>query len=199
MEISNGASKDTVSIVLPPLEDANAIQLALMQIMRLIVARQIDNKQAGLLLYALQTASANLKHLSFEPEWRKVVVNPSATRFTPLDISVGAAEGDPEGLDAEHVRLCQQAVAEMKPELAAQVQKPDPSHSATVVLESTALQSRHALPFSPRDWERLKNTDLTAYMLSTLALNGDEEFYAKLAQGMVGQDMTGMPTGKPPE
>ena len=67
MEISNGVSKDTVSIVLPPLEDANAIQIALMQIMRLIVAKQIDNKQAGLLLYALQTASCNLKHLSFEP------------------------------------------------------------------------------------------------------------------------------------
>ena len=45
---------------LPLLEDANSIQIALMQVIRLILGGQIDQKTAGLLLYALQTASSNL-------------------------------------------------------------------------------------------------------------------------------------------
>ena len=52
---------------LPPLEDANGIQCALMQVAGAIVRDQIDLKRAALLLYALQIASANLKHVRFEP------------------------------------------------------------------------------------------------------------------------------------
>lgn len=52
---------------LPLLEDANAIQLALQQVMAAIIHNQIDNKKAGLLLFALQTASSNLKRTRFEP------------------------------------------------------------------------------------------------------------------------------------
>ncbi len=52
---------------LPPLEDANGIQCALMQVADAIVRDQIDLKRAALLLYALQIASANLKHVRFEP------------------------------------------------------------------------------------------------------------------------------------
>src|SRR5271169_720005 len=54
-----------VTIELPVLEDANSIQVMLMQIMRLIITGQIDGKSAGLLLYALQTASANLQSTNF--------------------------------------------------------------------------------------------------------------------------------------
>lgn len=52
---------------LPPLEDANGIQCALMQVADAIVRDLIDLKRAALLLYALQIASANLKHVRFEP------------------------------------------------------------------------------------------------------------------------------------
>src|SRR4030088_244733 len=52
---------------LPVLEYANAIQVSLMQTMRLLVSGQIDPKIAGLLLYALQTASLNLRQTRFEP------------------------------------------------------------------------------------------------------------------------------------
>ena len=55
------------TIDLPVLEDANSIQVSLMQIMRLIVAGQIDHKTAGLLLYALQTASAVLPPPALRP------------------------------------------------------------------------------------------------------------------------------------
>ena len=55
------------SFYLPVLEDANSIQISLMHIMRLLASRQIDSKIAGLLLYALQTASFNLRHTTFGP------------------------------------------------------------------------------------------------------------------------------------
>jgi hypothetical protein len=73
-----------VTIELPVLEDANSIQISLMQIMRLIIAGQIDGKSAGLLLYALQTASANLHRTSFEPYMHNVVLDPRAVDQTPL-------------------------------------------------------------------------------------------------------------------
>jgi hypothetical protein len=73
-----------VTIELPVLEDANSIQISLMQMMRLIIAGQIDGKTAGLLLYALQTASANLPRLRFDPSIRDVVLDPKTVDQTPL-------------------------------------------------------------------------------------------------------------------
>ena len=46
---------------LPTLEDADSIQLAVMQVMDALLRDQIDTKIAGLLLYGLQIASSNLK------------------------------------------------------------------------------------------------------------------------------------------
>ncbi len=47
--------------VLPLLEDANSVQLALMQVLQLLARGQMDHKTAGLMLYGLQTASCNLR------------------------------------------------------------------------------------------------------------------------------------------
>ena len=67
------------------LEDANSIQVALMQVMRLILSGQIDAKNAGLLLYALQTASTNLARTNFEPTIKtRVVIDPRTVNQTPL-------------------------------------------------------------------------------------------------------------------
>ena len=49
--------RGTATFILPVLEDANSIQMAIMQIMRLILTGEIEHKTASLLLYALQTAS----------------------------------------------------------------------------------------------------------------------------------------------
>ncbi len=76
--------RSNVAIDLPVLEDANSIQVSLMQIMRLLVAGQIDGKIAGLLLYALQTASANLQHTRFEPYLHDVILDPAAVGETLL-------------------------------------------------------------------------------------------------------------------
>ena len=61
------ARRGRATLILPVLEDANSIQVSLMQIMRLLAAGQIDARNAGLLLYALQTASFNLRFTRFEP------------------------------------------------------------------------------------------------------------------------------------
>jgi hypothetical protein len=54
------------TIFLPVLEDANSIQVALMQVMRLLVTQQIDHPTARLLLQALRLATTNLKELRLE-------------------------------------------------------------------------------------------------------------------------------------
>jgi hypothetical protein len=51
---------------MPLLEDANAVQVALMRVMQMLASGHMDFKKAGLLLYGLQTASANLKNTKFE-------------------------------------------------------------------------------------------------------------------------------------
>jgi hypothetical protein len=91
--LHNNLAKDArrrrnIAIDLPVLEDANSIQISLMQIMRLIVAGQLDTKTAGLLLYALQTASVNLSRTSFEPNRYDVILDPAAVGKTPLGESI---------------------------------------------------------------------------------------------------------------
>jgi hypothetical protein len=49
-----------VPLELPPCEDAASIQIALMQVVDAVLRNRIDTKRAGLVLYALQTASSNL-------------------------------------------------------------------------------------------------------------------------------------------
>ena len=79
------ARKARASLDLPVLEDANSIQVALMQVMRLLVSAQIDHKTASLLLYALQTASSNLRRTGFEPFLKtSVVIDPRDVPNTPL-------------------------------------------------------------------------------------------------------------------
>jgi hypothetical protein len=73
------------TFTLPVLEDANSVQIALMQVIQLLLSGRIDAKTAGLLLYALQTASLNLKHTDLEPRTHeRVVIDPGSVRDTPL-------------------------------------------------------------------------------------------------------------------
>ncbi len=60
---------------LPALEDANSIQVAIMQTLNLLLTGQVEHKTAALTLYGLQTASSNLRHTRFEPCPRDVVIN----------------------------------------------------------------------------------------------------------------------------
>jgi len=81
---ANRARRSRVAFELPLLEDANSIQVALMQVMNLLLTHQIEHKTASLLLYALQTASTNLRHTQFEPARENVVIDPRGVADTSL-------------------------------------------------------------------------------------------------------------------
>ncbi|MFZ0418231.1 MAG: hypothetical protein WAM04_08990 [Candidatus Sulfotelmatobacter sp.] len=74
------------SFTLPVLEDANAVQLTLMKVMQALVNGRMDYKMAGLMLYALQTASCNLRNVKFEAEKpTDVVIDPKDVDRTCLN------------------------------------------------------------------------------------------------------------------
>ena len=67
-EYYNGSSENTF----PPLEDGNGVQLALMQVVERLRRETfrggaVDPRLIKPLLYALQTASHNLRHTNFDP------------------------------------------------------------------------------------------------------------------------------------
>jgi hypothetical protein len=72
------------AIMLPTLEDANSIQVALADVIRMLRTQEVDHRTAALMLYALQTASANLKHTSFEPEPTQVVIDRECVQRRPI-------------------------------------------------------------------------------------------------------------------
>jgi hypothetical protein len=92
-----------VKLKLPVLEDANSIQIALLQVMRLLVAQQIDHKTASLLLYALQTASCNLRMTKFDPWRHDVVLDPRDVADTPLDAHTWSDEDFEDEEDDDEV------------------------------------------------------------------------------------------------
>ena len=52
---------------LPLLEDANGVQMAIQQVLDSVLSSKLDLRRAGILLYGLQTAAANLRRTTFEP------------------------------------------------------------------------------------------------------------------------------------
>jgi hypothetical protein len=60
------SNSGTRSFGFPLLEDANSIQVALMKVIQMLGSGALDHKSAALMLYGLQTASANLRHIKFE-------------------------------------------------------------------------------------------------------------------------------------
>ncbi len=59
---------------LPLLEDANSVQVALMKTIQMLGSGRMDHRTAGLILYALQTASVNLRNAQFEADHATDVV-----------------------------------------------------------------------------------------------------------------------------
>ena len=73
---------------LATLEDANSIQVSLASVMERLVMQEIDHKTAALLLYALQTASMNVKRTSLEPELpTQVVIDRESVANRPIGAS----------------------------------------------------------------------------------------------------------------
>jgi hypothetical protein len=81
---------------LPPLEDANSIQLAVMEVCRALLEDRIDQRRAGLLLYALQIASSNLRRVDFEPL--------ELAEAKPAPVSVAAPRAQAENFALRYLR-----------------------------------------------------------------------------------------------
>ena len=79
------------TITLPTLEDANSIQVGLAEMLRLLATSQIDHRTAALMLYALQTASANLRMTSFEPQPTMVVIDRESVERRPIGATAWSA------------------------------------------------------------------------------------------------------------
>lgn len=76
------------STYFPTLEDANSIQVSLANIIQRLISEEVDHKTAALLLYALQTASMNLKRTSLEPKLpTQVVIDRESVANRPLGAS----------------------------------------------------------------------------------------------------------------
>jgi hypothetical protein len=59
------AEAQALALLLPALEDANAIQVGLMRIQKALIEGTISTKQAGLLLYSMQLALQNVGRTTF--------------------------------------------------------------------------------------------------------------------------------------
>src|SRR6202050_5666852 len=79
--------------VVPLLDDGNAVQMALMQVMQLLSSGQMEHKTAALMLYALQTASCNLRNKEFEAEdVNDVVIDRGAVGATCIGRRLGGRD-----------------------------------------------------------------------------------------------------------
>ncbi len=89
---------------LPFFEDAHSIQLAIRQVVHLLMNDIVDAKKAGLLLYSLQIASANLKQMKTEtPQQSHMVVDLDRVAETPLETAPALALEEPtECFSAPH-------------------------------------------------------------------------------------------------
>ena len=110
--------RGTATFFLPVLEDANSIQMSLMQIMRLLLTGQIEHKTASLLLYALQTASTNLRQTNFKPWVHEVILDPRAAAESPLDKTDLWADEDFEEEEEEEVDEVEQEIRQKEEEAA---------------------------------------------------------------------------------
>jgi hypothetical protein len=133
------------TFILPVLEDANSIQMAISQIMRLVLTGQIEHKTASLLLYALQTASTNLRSTQFEPRIHQVVLSPRDAADIPLDCNAWDDEDfeqeeddedEPDEVEAAVQKATQQAAVMARVEAQQRIkarelaQKREHSHQA---------------------------------------------------------------------
>ena len=58
-------ARQNLPLQLPVLEDEETIQLAIGDVLNALLADRIDCKKAGLILYGLQTAASNARHIDF--------------------------------------------------------------------------------------------------------------------------------------
>ena len=84
--VTQPATFENTPLDLPPLEDNVSIQLALIDVLQALAANQLDPKRAGLLLYGLQVASANVQKMHIPLDGvRTVTFTENGTPLAPQD------------------------------------------------------------------------------------------------------------------
>src|SRR3954464_4072526 len=89
----NNAADD----ILPPLEDGNGVQFALMWVVTNLRKEAFRNGEANIpavkqLLYALQTASHNLRYCNFDPRLKSSTTDPFAPDADMAGVGMDAVE-----------------------------------------------------------------------------------------------------------
>jgi hypothetical protein len=132
------ARRSRYSLNLPILEDANSIQVALMQGMRLLLTNQVDHRTAALLFYALQTASSNLSRTTFEPRPEQVVIDPRGVSDTSLGDDAWYKEEFPDRAQEDAQEDEQEKEQEDEQEEAAADDRPSADSPETVNVQAMA-------------------------------------------------------------
>ena len=156
----------------PLLEDANSVQVAVMHVIHMLGSGKIDNKMAGLMLYALQTASSNMKRVSFEaPKVTDVVIDQDTLDLTCIngpqwfdrDFQETAAEETEENV-AQETEVAAAAATREVPrsrESAKPRKKPDPVRDTPDMNNSVAGLLLKRLGIVPRNGEHSGNGQAT--------------------------------------
>ena len=91
-------------VVIPLLEDATAIQVAITEVMRALGDRDLDHRTAALLLYGLQVAAQNLPRMNKPYGPMMVTEDPAEPRF-----AAATEQLDPKASSAQIMAAYEQA------------------------------------------------------------------------------------------
>jgi hypothetical protein len=96
--VAHPATSENTPLDLPPLEDTASIQLALIDVLQALAANQLEPKRAGLLLYGLQVASANVQkmRIPISGSVRSVTFTENGTPLAPQDYGYDTEDYDDE-------------------------------------------------------------------------------------------------------
>ena len=141
---------------LPLLEDANSVQVALMKVIQMLGAGRIDHRTAGLMLYALQTASINLRRTEFEEfDVTKVVIDRDDVHRTAIrgsqwfEEDFDPEEEETEGEVSEAENETEDDADQKAPVAAAPAQsaaaKKEPAAAKPVTVQEARLQVKGAV------------------------------------------------------
>lgn len=88
VKVRGDGNKVVGQILFPVFEDATSIQMVVRQVAMMVLEKKIDQKSAGLVLYACQIASTNLRQMEDEkPRPVQVVVDTKKVAETPLGMT----------------------------------------------------------------------------------------------------------------
>jgi hypothetical protein len=98
-------------LALPPLEDANGVQLAIMMVQKALIDDEISEKKAGLLLYSLQIAASNVSKTTFISEYDKEVVTEMPPEEPALSTQHSAISKDETALSTQQSAISKDKTA----------------------------------------------------------------------------------------